>query len=568
MNAPTPAAALATPSLQSIALNFIQPSQTPLQQMRRARFKEAGLAEIADSIKSQGVLQPVLLRVCGPRIGAATKTQYELIAGERRWLAARRAGLDHIPAIVRELTDEQVIEAQLTENLQREDSDALYEAEGYAALMTAKHITADAVAALIGKSRSYVYARLKLRDLCPEARAALDAGDLDASKALLIARFKGAKLQKQALNRLGNSPQYSYQAAVATLRDQFMVDLTRAPFARDDATFFTLQKVAGKRGQEECVDLPACTACPHYSRNDAELQASFEADAHICTDRACHDHKVVTFHARRRDIAVRMGKTVLTGDAAKAAIPERWLDGVSAEYLDLDAQSDQPFPEPEPTNVDDEAAYEAWTKREEGWTPPTWRQLLGDVTLETIMAEGEKGQLHELAPVKAAAKLLKAQGIKLDIPQPQRELPGTETPDRREQEAREQERIERERELRRRIVAEIHRKWKGPLKQPELHRLADLVMDIDGADASIIGPFGGNDIKTGNLKEADLTRLCALLSVSRCVYYVGDSPAPLFEMAKRFKIDPAKIKKDLAAEAKAKDKPTIEVKPAKKKSAK
>lgn len=561
MNAPTPAAALAPASFESIALSAITPSQTPLQQLRRAHFKEPALAELGESIKTQGVLQPILVRPSG-------KTIFELVAGERRWIGAQRAGLTEIPAIVCQFTDGQVIEAQLVENLQREDGDALYEAEGYHALMEEKQITAEAVAALIGKSRSYVYARLKLRELCPEARAALDAGELDASKALLIARFKGPKLQQQALRRLGNSPQYSYQAAVATLRDQFMVDLALAPFALDDAEFPTLHISKGKEGW---FNPPACTACPHYSRNDAELQASFDADAHICTDRGCYDAKVAEAGRRKVAEALAAGRTVLTGEEALAALPPAW-HGVSAEYVDLDAESDQKFPEPEPkaTGDDavDDAAFEAWQDRLENWTPPTYRNLLDGAAVETTLAWDKDNTLHELAPVKATSKLLKAKGITLHIPQPQRELPGTETPDRREEEARQEARREREQTFRRRIVAEIRRKWKGPLKQPELHRLADIVIEQEGADDSILNPFGGEDIKTGNLKEADLTCLLALLSVSRCVYYVGDDPGALFALAKRFKIDPTKIKKDLAAETREKDKPAAGAKPAKKKPGK
>src|SRR5690348_12578380 len=116
-----------------------------------------------------------------------------------------------------------------------------------------------------------------------------------------------------------------------------MADLTAAPFPLDDGALEPLP----------------CTVCPHNSHNDTELQAGLDADAHVCTDSPCFEHKVKFFWQRKQAAAAANGQKVLTGDEAKKAIPPRSVYGVGAGYndvfLDLDARADDlEFPEPEP----------------------------------------------------------------------------------------------------------------------------------------------------------------------------------------------------------------------------
>lgn len=192
MNAPASAAVFAKPSLQLVALASLVPSKSHVQELRRARFTKESLQKLADDIKRNGLMQHPLVRpIAGGKL--------EIVAGERRWLAAKLAGLTEIYVSVRELADEQALEQQLSENLQREDLHELEEAEGYEELMKLKKINADQVAAMINQSRSYVYARLKLLALCPEARKAFYAGELDSSRALLIARIGHHDTQRQAM---------------------------------------------------------------------------------------------------------------------------------------------------------------------------------------------------------------------------------------------------------------------------------------------------------------------------------------------------------------------------------
>jgi ParB family chromosome partitioning protein len=141
----------------------------------RQRFDAKALEELARSIKQQGVLQPVLVRRDGKG--------YRLIAGERRWRAAQRAGLGEIPALVREATEAEAFELALIENLQREDLSALEEAEGYRRLMEERKWTQEQVAERVAKDRSTVANALRLLALPPEVKALLQEGGLEAGHA-------------------------------------------------------------------------------------------------------------------------------------------------------------------------------------------------------------------------------------------------------------------------------------------------------------------------------------------------------------------------------------------------
>ena len=150
-------------------------------QPRRA-FGEAEIDELAASIREKGVLQPVLVR---PAPGVPG--EYQLVAGERRWRAAQKAGLRTLPALVRDLDDLQVLEIAIVENVQRTDLNALEEAQGYRALMERFGRTQEAVAQVVGKSRPHVANALRLLSLPEEVQAMLSDGRLTAGHARAIA---------------------------------------------------------------------------------------------------------------------------------------------------------------------------------------------------------------------------------------------------------------------------------------------------------------------------------------------------------------------------------------------
>jgi len=146
-------------------------------QPRRA-FGDAEIEELAASIREKGVLQPVLVRP-----SPDTQGQYQLVAGERRWRAAQKAGLRSLPALVRELDDSQVLEIAIVENVQRSDLNPLEEALGYRALMDRFGRTQEAVAQVVGKSRPHVANALRLLNLPAEVQAMLTDGRLSAGHA-------------------------------------------------------------------------------------------------------------------------------------------------------------------------------------------------------------------------------------------------------------------------------------------------------------------------------------------------------------------------------------------------
>ena len=152
----------------------------PNPQQPRRHFAEEAIAELAESIATRGVLQPILVRDL--RDG-----HFELVAGERRWRASQRARLHKIPAIIREFDAAATAEVALIENIQREDLNALEEADAYARLIETYGHTQEALSGLVGKSRSHVANLLRLRDLPELVRELLMRGELNMGHARAIA---------------------------------------------------------------------------------------------------------------------------------------------------------------------------------------------------------------------------------------------------------------------------------------------------------------------------------------------------------------------------------------------
>ena len=173
-------------NLQSLPLSQVECNA----EQPRKRFDDAALNELADSIREHGILQPLTVR----RLGTG---YYQIVAGERRWRAARLAGLTEVPAIVIEADDRKTTVLALIENLQREDLDPLEEAEGYKKLMDSYQMTQEDVANRVGKSRSAVANALRLLGLCPEVRELVESGKLSGGHARALLPL-GAALQKKA----------------------------------------------------------------------------------------------------------------------------------------------------------------------------------------------------------------------------------------------------------------------------------------------------------------------------------------------------------------------------------
>ncbi len=301
----------------------------------RQHFDDAKLVELSLSIQASGVHQPILVRpLPGHRVHSTDRcVTHEIVAGERRWRASQLGKVGTIPVMVRELTDTEVLEIQIIENLQRADLTELEEAEGYERLMQASEITAEAVGTKIGKSRSYVYARLKLLDLCTEARTALRQGEIDASRALLIARIPDGKLQIKALaeatvkNYAGELG--SFRTFQTWLQTNVMLRLERAPFQITDA------KLVASAG--------SCKDCPKRTGANPDLFADVES-ADICTDPPCYDSKTKAHRDHLVAKAAAKGMQVIEGKEAKAICSpySTQLKGYSPldqKRLDIDASA-------------------------------------------------------------------------------------------------------------------------------------------------------------------------------------------------------------------------------------
>ena len=193
--------------LRSIALDRIQPNpHQPRQTMDDVRMEE-----LAASIRQSGILQPILLRAAGAG-------KYELIAGERRWRAAAKAGLDAIPAIVRDLSDSEAFETALVENLQREDLTPLERATAYQQLVDTLGVGIDAVAARLGESRANVSNYLRLLKLSDEVLELVGDGALGMGQARAIAGISNPQRQL-AIARLAVRRNLSARQVEALAKD-------------------------------------------------------------------------------------------------------------------------------------------------------------------------------------------------------------------------------------------------------------------------------------------------------------------------------------------------------------
>ena len=179
----------AAESVVYIKLNDIKPNAS----QPRKTFNEEALADLADSIREHGVIQPILLR--------PAKKGYELVAGERRWRAARLAGLKEVPAIVRDLDERTNAFYALIENMQREDLNAIEEAEGIKEIIDKYGLTQEETSKVVGKSRPYISNALRLLTLPEEVKELVNNGKLSQGHARAVAGLAGEKLQIEAAQK-------------------------------------------------------------------------------------------------------------------------------------------------------------------------------------------------------------------------------------------------------------------------------------------------------------------------------------------------------------------------------
>lgn len=248
----------------------------------RKTFDEAAMQELAASIRENGVLQPLLVR---PR----AERRFEIVFGERRYRGAAMAERETVPVCIREMTDAQVLEAQLVENLQRQDVHPLHEAQGFAALLRLEEpkYSIELIAAKCGKHPGYVASRLRLTELAPAAVEAFTKDEIGVGHALLLAKLQPQQ-QEEALTACwqesytGGSKAKRILLPVRHLREwiehNILLELTTAPFSKDDATLVP--------------DAGSCVECPKRTGHNTLLFEGIAAKHDSCSDPACYAAKV------------------------------------------------------------------------------------------------------------------------------------------------------------------------------------------------------------------------------------------------------------------------------------
>jgi len=273
--------------------------ESPLN--KRRHFDETKMAELTLSIRENGVLQPLLVRD-----NARKGKQFEIVAGARRFRAATTAAIGTVPVMVRAMTDDQVLEAILIENKQREDLHPLDEAEGFKALLDRPGHDVASIAAHIGMSESHVYQRLKLLELIEPAKDAFLKDEITAGHAVLIARLQPND-QKAALNAcfdmrwLGNSDRrekvlVGVRQVAAFIEQEIHLDLHAAPFAKDDPRLLS--------------EAGSCNTCPKRTGFSPALFPDIKTKD-TCTDGACFHAKREAHLERLKEAFKEKGETVI-----------------------------------------------------------------------------------------------------------------------------------------------------------------------------------------------------------------------------------------------------------------
>jgi ParB/RepB/Spo0J family partition protein len=393
--------------------------QSTLTGGHRSGFDAKSLKELADSIRQQGIMQPLIVRKHPNGKG------YEIVAGERRWTAAGQVNPKFdVPVIVRDLTESQARELNTIENLQRVGLHPLEEASNYENLLTLditpRH-THETIAAKIGKSPAFVYGRLKLLRAPALAQKASFAGKLTHSNLLLIARIPDPKQAHQATleilspvmgdEKSALDPEVeplSFRAAKKHIQTKYMRRLKEVKFDPEDDKLVAIHWEVTEEGSEPRIVTAAdpaeasglnpkatvkrchggkCSDCPFLTGNLKALYPDVES-SDVCTFTPCLQKKETADFKRRAQLAKEEGAVLLKDKQAERLFHQGEL--VSTEYVDLKAV----IP---------------------GEKKKTWEQALGEVQPATlIQARDDQNQTRLLVPVADA--LAAAEAAKLKLP--------------------------------------------------------------------------------------------------------------------------------------------------------
>ena len=197
----------------------------PNRDQPRKNFSEESIAALADSIQQYGILQPILVR---PNGGS-----YQIVAGERRWRAARMLGLDEVPVIIKELSDLETMQIALIENLQRENLNPIEEAEGYKELMDRFGMTQESVSKTVGRPRSSVANALRILQLDEEIQSYIESGELTSGHAKALLSISNKELRKKPAERAARG--FLTVRAIEKIASE-EADIAPEPYVPDAAT--------------------------------------------------------------------------------------------------------------------------------------------------------------------------------------------------------------------------------------------------------------------------------------------------------------------------------------------
>ena len=354
-------------NITMVALADIQPSGfNP-----RKRFDETSLYELAESIKRQGVLQPITVRPIGGT------DRYGIVFGERRYRASVIAGRDEIPAIVTELSDEEAEEMAITENLQRKDVTPVEEAAAYQRLIESGRHTVQTLAQLFGKNENYIRTRLKFTALIPEIAALLDADEITISVAAEICRY-GEDIQKEVYEK--------------HLQDEGTYNSWRGLKAAD---------VAKRIEQNFTTDLKyyhfdktECATCAHNTNN---LLLFCDGGCGHCANRTCLAEMNASFLMERAvQIMQNQPNVSLCRDrySTNETVVERLIaSGYEVETLERYTAFPNSPKEPKAENFNSPERYEeARTRYEQQWADYTEQE-------EEISRRSETGEITVYAKI-------------------------------------------------------------------------------------------------------------------------------------------------------------------------
>jgi ParB family chromosome partitioning protein len=482
-------------------LPLVRLHESPLNP--RKHFDEKKLDELTASVKAKGVQTPLIVR--------PNANGFEIAAGHRRYRAAKAAKLAAVPVFIKPMTDEEFLELLNFENLLREDVHPLEEADGYRTLMEKSGYDVPAIAAKIGKSVAYVYARLKLADLVAPGRKAFLADEITAGHAILLARLQ-PKDQAAALKACireawvdgpdrANADRVRAAISVrelgAWIQANVHLDLSKAPFATDDA--------------ELVMDAGPCTTCPKRTGNSPELVPDVKK-GDTCTDPACYQAK------RSAELERHLAALPIKGKAVQ--VSDQWYAG------------------------GDGLGSSQWREAKPESCNSLWPAVHVDKARALIVCTNQKCREH--------------------FP-PQRSEPSEYSRDAK----RAYQRAAEETKIRKTVLRAILAKVDEDLPRPVRELVArgffndvwhearkDLIQVLGWTeDKAKSRPDEIVAAKLPKISGAELSRVVVGLAVAKDLHahgYGGQKPETLAAMAKAYKVDADKIRRDAAAAAKAK----------------